>query len=267
MLALLLITLAGCGSGQFLLPPRSGGNAAARQYQQAVEQHYRVSQRNLEAAVTAEELAIAHDPSWAPAYSRLAELFLSLGQPAAALATARKATMVAPRTALYQTNLGKLAKSLGRAKLAAQAFSRAIRLNPASWASMDGLAGLSLSQGRYRVAVRWLERALAAGGPEALTWQEWGQVAEAQGNWPLAGRYYREAQAAAPSWWRPHYDLAELAMHRGQIGRARRELRIALVTNPGSSQAWLLLQSLPAGLAHWRAQQSGQYPVDGSKTP
>jgi len=265
-LVLVLLGVTGCGSGAYLLPPHSGGGSIARAYQEAVESHYRSVQGNVQAAVTAEELAIAHDPSWAPAYARLATLFLTLGEPEAALTTAKDAVRVAPKTSLYETNLGKLAASLGRSSLARSAYQRAVELNPGGWSAMDGLAQLDVASKHYIQAARWLERAMAAGGPEAPTWQIWGSMAQAEGNWSLATRYYHQAEVADPAWWQPHYDLARAALRRHRVAFAGRQLRAALADDPGSSQAWLLLQSLPSALAHWKKHVSGEYPVDGSKT-
>jgi tetratricopeptide (TPR) repeat protein len=138
-----------------------------------------------------------------------------------------------------------LALALNQPQRASQAYQEALRLNPADWSAMAGLAGILVAQKRFPKAQRWLDRALVAGGPEAPIWETWGRLMQAQGDWSLAARYYREAVGADPSWWKPHYDLAEVALHAHRVREASRQLRSALAENPGSSQAWLLLQTLP----------------------
>ncbi len=254
-----IVLLTGCGGGQYLLPPRLGGNSTAREYQQAVEQRYLTLQANLRRAIASEEMAIAHDPRWAPAYARLANLFLAEGQPAAALKVAGQAARIAPLNAQYQTNLGKLAAHVGDDRMALTAYRRALTINPADWMALDGLAAFDVGTHKYTLAQSCLERAMTAGGPQALTWEISGELQQAEGNWALAARFYRQAMVADPSWWKPHYDLAVMAYRRGKLVAAGNQLRSALNRDPASSQAWFLLEKLPGWRSVWAHQPVTRY--------
>ncbi len=245
------LLLTGCGSQQYLLPPRSGGNPTSRAYQQAVEQRYLALQANLRRAIASEEMAIAHDPRWAPGYARLANLFVAAGAPIAALKVARRAARLAPLNPQYQTNLGSLAAHLGDHLVAVSAYRRALAVNPADWRALDGLAALEVGAHQYALAQRWLKRSLMAGGPQALTWELSGELQQAEGNATLAIRFYRQAMVADPAWWKPHYDLAVMALRQGKVVAASDQLRSALNRNPTSAQAWLLLQRLPGRVSAW----------------
>ena len=261
------VLLTGCGGGQYLLPPRLGGNPAARGYQQAVEQRYLTLQANLRRAIASEEVAIAHDPRWAPAYARLANLFLAAGQPSAALKVAGQAAHMAPLNAQYQTNLGKLAAHVGDGTMALAAYRRALAINPADWMALDGLAALDVNTHKYALAQNWLAQAMTAGGPQALTWEVSGELQQAEGDSTLATRFYRQAMVADPSWWKPHYDLAVLAYRKGKVVAAENQLRSALNRDPASSQAWLLLEKLPGWLSTWAHHSVMRYPHADPPTP
>lgn len=251
---------AGCGSGAFLLPPHAGGNPIARAYQQGVESRYQQVETSLQDAATSEELAVAHDPRWAPAYARLATLFLALGEPQEAAATARMAARLAPHAAVYWIDWGEMASAAGDAKTAGTAFRRALRINPAAWRALDGLAVEAVARGRFSAASGYLRRALEIAGPEGETYEAFGRLEEAEGNLGGAVRYYLEAASTYPGWWRPHYDLARIDLRTGHPGKAGAQLRTALSEDPGSAKAWLLLQSLPGAVKTWAREAAAKRP-------
>lgn len=251
---------AGCGAGAYLLPPHLGGTVPARSYQQAVEARYQAVETSLQEAATSEELAIAHDPRWAPAYARLATLFLALGEPREAVQTARLAARVSPRKAVYWIDWGEMAVAAGDGSEARRAFRGALHVNPAAWQAWDGLALEDVAHGRYLEATVDIRRALAIAGPQGETYEAFGRLAESQRNLVAARRYFLDAAQTDPGWWRPHYDLARLDLQARRPGRAGAQLRAALSDDPGSAEAWLLLQRLPTAMKAWARQAASKRP-------
>ncbi|SMC06551.1 Tfp pilus assembly protein PilF [Sulfobacillus thermosulfidooxidans DSM 9293] len=243
---LLLPWLSACGSDAYLVPPQAR-NAPKEilMDQQAVEQRMQSIQFNLTRAITTEESAVVQDPTYAEGYSRLAQLFWQDHEPQAALIEAQKACQLQPSNVTYWNNLGQLALSTHHLRTASTAFHEALSHDPTNWTAYVGLGQAAIAQHQPNLAQVDATKALEFGGPQGPVFDLDGQVNQLKGNWNNAATFYRDAIAANPNWWQGYYDLAVVEVHWGEVSLAEQNLRQALSDNPGSSSAWLLLQSLP----------------------
>lgn len=244
--SVLVAALSACGSNAYLIPP-SAQNAPPQILgdQQAVERRFQSIQFNLSRAITTEERVVTQDPTYAQGYSRLAQLFWDSHQPEAALSEAQRACQLQPGNTTYWNNLGQLSLSTHHLTQAEMAFHQALKHNGASWQAYVGLGQVALDRHDVKNAQVDARQALAFGGPEGPVFDLDGHINQMLGNWKNAASFYRNAIASNPSWWQGYYDLAVVEVHWGETASAEANLRQALTDNPESSQAWLLLQSLP----------------------
>ncbi|CAB1128748.1 TPR_REGION domain-containing protein [Candidatus Hydrogenisulfobacillus filiaventi] len=245
LLAVGLWLWSGCGPAAYLVPASAGGSPGARAGQQAVERRFQEARQALWRAAADEEAVIRAHPDWAPAHARLAAILWEAGQPKAALAEAQVAAALDPASATDGDNLAWLALKAGQPVLAQQAVAAVLARHPADAEARVLQAQLAERAGDRAAAVRALEAALLAGGPQGPVYEAWGRLYQAEGRWNLAAAYYLDAQAAAPGWWRPPYDLAVVAVHQGRTARAVTDLKAALADNPLAGAAWTLLDRLP----------------------
>jgi tetratricopeptide (TPR) repeat protein len=245
--------LSACGTATYLVP--AGGTPGARGYQQAAEVRWATVQENLDRAAYDEEQAIARDPRWPVPHARLAQIFLALGQPGAALTEAERAWRLDPGGAVYADNVGQLALQEGRRALAEAAFQSALTRHPGDWVAATGLATVDIAERRWTAAARLLRQALLWGGPQGLIYDAWGQYYWASGNAATAAAYYADAASANPAWWQPYYHLAQVELKLGQNQEALGNLQQALNLAPGEGQVWHLYravaQTVPPAPPSW----------------
>jgi len=218
----------------------------ARGYQQAAEIRWAAVQQNLDRAAYDEEQAISRDPRWPVPHARLAQIFLALGQPGAALREAQAAWQLDPKNTVYADNVGELALEEGQRALAEKVFQSALAHHPGDWVAATGLATLDIGERRWTAAARLLRQALLWGGPEGLIYDTWGQYYWASGNAATAAAYYADAASANPAWWQPYYHLAEVELKLGQTQEALSNLQQAISLAPGEGKVWHLYRAVAA---------------------
>lgn len=234
--------LTGCGVQRVSSSVAPGPEAL--RYQQGVETRNHTVQINLGRAISSEESAILQDPTWAPAYVRLAGLFWNADQPRSALATMKKACSLDP-SSTNERRLGQMAQAMQQPKIAVQAYRSALARNPGDWMAWDGLAGIAVDQKQWTTALNDVRQSLLVGGPQGVTFDLWGRIEQHQGRWRQAAIDYRNAEAASPGWWRSYYDLAQVEIHWGATVTAENLLRQGLQANPSNGKIWRLLETLP----------------------
>ncbi|MCL4493866.1 MAG: hypothetical protein M1294_03530 [Firmicutes bacterium] len=246
VIAILLPWLAACGSTAYLVPAQ--GRQAPQgvvQGQQAVEQRVKSIDFNLTRAIATEESVLAHDPTYALGYSKLAQLFWDNHEPGAAIEEAQKACRLQPGNVIFWTNLGQLCLVTHHLNQANEAFTEALSHDAGNWAAYVGLGQVALALHNAAQAKVDGAEALKFGGPQGPIFVLDGQLNQQENNWRNAATFYHDAISANPNWWQGYYDLAVVEIHWGEISAAIRDLHQALTDNPGSSAVWLLLQSLP----------------------
>lgn len=156
-------------------------------------------QGNLQAAIGQFERAIVADPRYAPAYNRLAIVYQKLGQPAEAENMFKQGIRAAPGSAVLRNNLGFCLLAQRRFAEATEAFRDALTQQP------------DFERARMNLAI-----ALAQSGRTDEALSEFSRVVPAE---------------------TAHYNVALLAMHRGDYDVARHSLKLALEINPDFTEA------------------------------
>jgi len=158
--------------------------------------------------------ALAAEPAFLPALSRLLDLFVPARRAREALPALTRAADLAPGSPRHQALLGAALLAAGDAAGAETRFQRALRLAP------DG-ATLRIDLARAQLAQLQVEAALATLGATPPSRERsilLGAVASRKGDWPEAAKHYREAlEGGAPT---PDL-LNALAWAEIKLGRTR----------------------------------------------
>lgn len=188
--------------------------------------YYPRSERALRRALTLQ-------PRNAAALSALGSLALARHDFRGALAYGRRATRLAPYSALHYGVIGDAMVELGRYEGAFAAFDRMVELRPSS----SAYARVSYARellGRPQEAEEAMQLALesAAGHTERSAWvlAHLGKLALAQGKTGVAARRFRAALAVSPGYGSALEGLGHIEAARGRLTQA-----IALMERAGKS--------------------------------
>jgi tetratricopeptide (TPR) repeat protein len=198
------------------------------------ENHFRVAEEYqrlgiLDISARHLNLALAVDPTFAPAYEGLARIWRDWGFPEKGLGDASRAVFYAPKSASAQNTLATLLAALGQTDGARQAYDRALSLDPGAAWVLNNLCDLERRVGRLQAAEQRCRAALAAdpnlsaahnnlaltlaasgdltgareqflaGGDEAAANYNLGLVHMADGNYALAADAFEAAIRLRPS--------------------------------------------------------------------
>lgn len=160
-------------------------------------------------ALRAYTTALALKPGEANTHYNLANLLARQGRLEEAVSHYREALRLAPRAADTHVNLGNTYALLGRTAEARQAFATALQLNPGDAAAHHNLANSYFDEGRFAEAAPHYEAALRELTDPAIRLQ-----------------------------------LARCLQHAGRIEEARREVALALQSDPDLAEAQQLATEL-----------------------
>jgi tetratricopeptide (TPR) repeat protein len=184
--------------------------AAEAQYQRSLELAPDEPEPHLNAAITdgihhryaaaAQEcrLAIAIDPSYAPAYANLCKALASAGDTAGAVAAGTQAVGVAPRYADAHAELAAALQQQGDLRAAAAQYAAALQLNPDDADAHFHLADCLAGTGHVRAAIAEYEASLALQPNNAPAWTTLGYSLAAVGQPADAAGCFRRALQIDP---------------------------------------------------------------------
>lgn len=151
-----------------------------------------------EQAVAAYEAAIRIDQASGPAFLGLSASLLTSGQAEAALAAARTAARLLPRSAAARANAAKALALLNRIEAAEEAFQAALACDQMHGDSLRGLAALRRNAGRDLASVAGLLEGASQTDPGVSTLVELAEFHRGAGEPAAAAQVLRRAAAKHP---------------------------------------------------------------------
>jgi len=189
--------------------------------------------RRPEAAETQYRRALALDAGFGPAVVGLAELLLEGGRAADALEATSMAVSAAGADIAVWTVHANALKALGRHDEALPAYRRASELAPRSAVAEHNLAGVLGDMGRFAESEAAARRAFAKGGQAPETWLVHGRALMGQARLDEAEGAFRESIRRRPAYAEPVADLAQLIWMRTEdVGAACAPLNEAIQAAP-----------------------------------
>jgi Tfp pilus assembly protein PilF len=171
--------------------------------------------RNDEAAGLLNEI-LALNPDSARAWGLKARAELALGDPNAALLSAKHAIAIAPEQEWHHRLASMALARLGKHDEAVWQAREAVRTDPHEWRALTNLARVLAPRRAERAQARdAADRALALAPDVVETHLAYGAVAVADGRRADAEAAYRSALAIDPQSSAAHNELARLGMQRG----------------------------------------------------
>jgi tetratricopeptide (TPR) repeat protein len=199
--------------------------------------HYGVGAALLDADRLAEaqaelERAVAADPSFAAAESRLGDVLRKRGQPARALVAYDRALELDPGLADAHAGRGIALERLGRVPEADAEYARALALDPNHPDANNNSANRLLESGQTADALARYQRALAARPDDVDIATNYGAALVGAGDFARALAVLDGVVARRPDYLPARFDRAAAYSGLGRAGEARAELQ-AVLDAPG----------------------------------
>ena len=189
--------------------------------------------------------ALAAEPTFLPALTRLLDLLVAAGRPAGARAALDRAAAAAPESASHLALAGEGALAAGDPATAAQRLERALRLAPDAEPVRLDLARAQLALGRPERALATLGDAAASAERSVLL----GVAHSRAGAWAEAARHYRAALDRGPASPELLNGLAWAELKLGQRSSAADLLERSLALNHNQPEISRLLAEVRQGLS------------------
>lgn len=180
---------------------------------------------------------LGHAPKLAALHDALATALRELGDEQGAVAAARRAVMLDPKSPIARHNLGRALAAAGDLKGAETAYRAALALSPGAPASRAGLFHVLRGQGRDDAASQSLRVAIARDPGDIEAHRDLGAILWESGRGEEALAGYAAALLERPGDALLRTAYAEELTRRGLLAEARREVEQALAARPGLPQA------------------------------
>ena len=196
------------------------------------------------AKVSARELSI---PESARREYENAQKNLGRRNVAAAVSHLERAVAIAPQYAKAWNNLGTIAYQARQYTRADECFRKALEQNPGSYEPLVNLGGVLLNEGKPEDALPYNRYAVLSRPHDALANSQLGMNYFALGNLESSQKYLEAAERIDPAHFSyPQLTLARIHLLRNQRGRAAQELRDFLRRHPGASETAQVRDELAA---------------------
>ncbi len=166
------------------------------------------------------------------AYRLLAEINVSLGEGAVAVAEYRRALVEHPDAVDIHLSLAELLASEGHLEQAVGEMRTALKLTPNSAPAHYNLAVMLAVMGRDVEAVEQYRTAIRLDPRDAESHNNLGFLFAKQGEFDAAQELFQRAIRLRPTYAEPHFNLARLLMQVGRATEAGRYLRRAVELDP-----------------------------------
>ncbi|HEX5412940.1 MAG TPA: tetratricopeptide repeat protein [Terriglobia bacterium] len=200
-------------------------------------------QGHIKEAVAHMDRAVALDPTRESNYLDVGMMLLHDNRFNGALVAARKAVEVAPRSYTAYRFLGLAQYKMGELKAAEKTYAKAVELNPKDQQSLLGLASAQVDDGRIDEAEATFAKVIRYFPKDANLYLQYGRMlltyrgASGSKIEARAVTLLRKAITLDPSLAEAHYLLGNLALTKGDTGKALPELELAVKLDPKPSSA------------------------------
>ena len=153
---------------------------------------------------------------------------------------------VLPQMSDLHMQLGNAYRGQGDLEAALAAYERKLAAEPGHLRARTEIASTRLAMGDLDAAAELAELTDASASPEDL--YNLGELDFANGNVDSAADWYTKATAAAPTWEKPWFKLALVALNQGDIETAKQHFQKVVEVAPDSeegTQAQATLSALP----------------------
>lgn len=208
--------------------------ALADLLQQAV-QHHQAGQ--VDAAELLYRQILAQQPGHGDALHLLGLVCHARGNFAAAAEWVRRATAVAPQSALFQFNLGNILRDAGELSAALAAYAQAVQLQPDAADYHNNLGLAHEEAGSLAEAVGCYQRAVALAPDDAVVRVNLGVALQQLGRRDEAAQCYREALRLEPQHAQALNNLGGLLQAGGDFSAAAQCYLAALRADPELAEA------------------------------
>jgi tetratricopeptide (TPR) repeat protein len=184
-------------------------------------------------------------PDLAEPFANLAQVYVDKGMVPEALVAAQRAVDLAPDKSEMRFVLGQALEASSKGGDALVEYMIAVKLNPRFAPAYVGACGMLVAEGKADSAVALCDRALAVTSdyPQYLHNMK-GMAYLGERNFKGARREFEAALAVDGTFVPARINLAKAYIGEGKTGDARRELQAVLASQPSSSEARSLLNSI-----------------------
>ena len=195
--------------------------------------------KNLPAAVELLEKAIAVDPTYTQARTKLGEVYEEMGRDDDALAQYMKVVEIAPLSPLEFNNIGNIHRKRRQLDKAMEAYREALRCDARYIGAYNNLGLCLQEQGDLDSARRLYEKALAIRPENPILRNSMGTLLALTGDKSGALAEFERAVASDPNWPVARNNLAALLMEQGRYPEGQAAFEKLVQLEPDSIEARL----------------------------